>query len=308
MGRKMLKILFAGLQNSGKTSIILTLQKKYSQMTGIKPTRGVERTGLDNLGLDIKVWDLGGQEEFREKYFEKKEEYFTETDIMFYVIDVLDSRKFYESLTYYLKIIDIFKTYSEKLPQIIIFIHKFDPDLQDDEKILQNIEKVQVLFNQDSLETTFFNTSIYNEWTVIQGFSSGLTSLSKDEIALETKLKEFAQETDSSFVLLVDKNRMLIGNYKKDEMSKILGDRLLPMIDIYSDISNLSVYQLNNLIAQLSDMYLFLQKIQVKSAPYYLMIISHSKDIGLLLEKKLPTFVKQLEATIEQFLLTFQDL
>ena len=80
------------------------------------------------------------------------------------------------------------------------------------------------------------------------------------------------------------------------------------MIEIYSDISNLSVYKLNNLIAQLSEMYLFLQKIEVKNVPYYLMIISRSKTIGALLEEKLPSFVADLAATLEQFLLTLQSI
>ena len=108
MAKDMIKILLAGLQNSGKTSILLALQKKYSHIGSLKPTIGVERTGIDILGYNIKVWDLGGQEEFREKYFEKKDEYFTETDILFYVVDTLDFRKYYEALTYYLKIVEVF--------------------------------------------------------------------------------------------------------------------------------------------------------------------------------------------------------
>lgn len=304
----MLKVLFAGLQNSGKTSIILALQRKYSQITGIKPTKGIERTGLDMLGVDLKVWDLGGQEEFRESYLNQRQEYFSETDVFFYIVDVLDSRKYYESLTYYLKILEIFKNQTVKLPQIVLFIHKFDPDLQDDENVLSNIEKIRVLFNQEDIAATFFNTSIYNEWTLLQGFSFGLTSLSKDEKALDVQLQEFAAETESPFVLLIDENRVVIGSYKEDEMTRILGERLLPMIDIFSDISNLSVYKLNNLIAQLSDLSLFLQKIQVKETPYYLMVISRSKEIGKIIEQRLPDFVKELEDTLERFLLSFQTL
>ena len=307
MAKKMLKILFAGLQNSGKTSIILTLQKKYSQIAGIKPTKGVERVGLDFLGLDIKAWDLGGQEEFRDKYFTKQEEYFSETDVFFFVIDLLDSRKYYEALTYYLKIIDVFKTH-EQLPLIIIFIHKFDPDLQDDDSTLKSLEKVKVLFTQDDIDATFFNTTIYNAWSIMQGFSFGLVSLSKKEKALEMQLKDFAEKTDSTYLLLLDRNQVMIGSYKVDEMHKILGERLMPMIDIYSDISNLSIAKVNNLILQLSDKYLFLQQIQVKDDPYYLMIISRSKNIGPIIEKTLPAFVKDLEASLQEFLSPFQNM
>jgi small GTP-binding protein len=307
MARKMLKVLFAGLQNSGKTSILLALQKKYSQITDIKPTKGVERTGLDILGLDIKVWDLGGQEDFRDKYFEKQEEYFAETDVFFFIIDLLDARKYYEALTYYLKIIEVFNN-QNIMPQVVLFIHKFDPDLQTDDTTTKNVEKVRVLFTQEDINATFFNTTIYNVWSIIQGFSFGLMSLSKKEKALETQLEEFAKKTDSTFILLLDKNRVMIGNYKLDEMHRILGERLMPMIDVYMDINKLSFAKLTNLIAQLSDKYLFLQQIQVRGDPFFLMVISRSSNIGPILEKILPEFVKNLETSLEEFLIPFQNL
>lgn len=305
--KKMLKVLFAGLHNSGKTTILLALQKKYSQISSLKPTRGVERTGFDVLGLDLKVWDLGGQEEFLKKYFEKKEEYFSQTDVLFYVIDILDSRKYYESLTYFLKIIEVFKTHGV-MPKIVVFIHKIDPDIQNDNIITENMQKIHLLFTPEDVEIAFFNTTIYNEWSIIQGFSYGLTSLSKKKASLETQLKEFARQTNSFFILLMDKNRVMIGIYKEDEKQKILGDRLMPIINIYSDINNLSQYKLTNLIAQLGGMNLFVQQIEVNKDPYYLMIISRSANIEGIIEKALPEFVKRLEGTLKEFLLPLEKM
>lgn len=301
MGKKILKVLFAGLQNSGKSSIILTLQRKYSKIGGLKPTIGVDRVGLDVLGLDLKIWDLGGQEEYRQKYIEQQDEYFNETDLLFYIIDILDSRKYYESLAYFLKMVEVFKTQGI-IPKIVVFIHKIDPDIQNDGIILENIEKVRVLFMQEDLEMTFFNTTIYNEWSIIQGFSFGLVSLSRKEKALETQLKEFAEQTDSVWISLLDKNRVVIGSYKEDELFKTLGERMMPIIDIYTDISNLARYNLTNLIAQLSDVNFFVQRIQVNEEPYHLMILSRSSSIGTLIETSLPEFVKNLEGTLEEFL------
>jgi Ras-related GTP-binding protein A/B len=303
----MLKVLFAGLHNSGKTTILLALQKKYSQISGLKPTKGVERVGFDVLGLDLKVWDMGGQDEFRDKYFEKKEEYFSQTDILFYVIDVLDFRKYYESLTYFLKIVEVFKKQGI-MPKIVIFIHKVDPDIQNDKIIVENIQKIHLLFTQEEGEIAFFETTIYNEWSIIQGFSYGLTALSKKRPALETQLKEFAEQTNSTFILLLDKNRVMIGSFKSDEMHKILGDRLMPIIDIYSDIGNLSHYKLTNLIAQLSDVNLFVQRVEVNKDYYYLMIISRSSNIGKIIEKTLPEFVKRLGETLKEFLLPIDKM
>ena len=99
----------------------------------------------------------------------------------------------------------------------------------------------------------------------------------------------------------------MIGNYKEDEMHRILGERLMPIIDIYSDISNFSTYKLTNLIAQLSELNLFLKLIQVKEEPFFLMIVSRSQEIGAIIEKLLPKFVKNLGETLEDFLQPIQN-
>ena len=194
------------------------------------------------------------------------------------------------------------------MPKIVIFIHKIDPDIQNDNLITENMQKIHLLFTPEEVEIAFFNTTIYNEWSIIQGFSYGLTSLSKKKASLETQLKEFATHTNSPFILLLDKNRVMIGIYKEDEQQKILGDRLMPIINIYSDVSSLSQYKLTNLIAQLGDMTLFVQQIEVNKDPYYLMIISRSVNIGGLLELTLPEFVKRLEGTLEEFLLPIDKM
>ena len=47
------KIIVAGLDNSGKTSMILSLENKKSQISSIKPTAGIDRSDLKALGFPI---------------------------------------------------------------------------------------------------------------------------------------------------------------------------------------------------------------------------------------------------------------
>ena len=72
---KQKKIIFAGLDNGGKTSIILTLQKKFSFLGNLRPTIGLDRTNLQEmkcLGMDLFAWDFGGQKKFRDSYFKQR--------------------------------------------------------------------------------------------------------------------------------------------------------------------------------------------------------------------------------------------
>ena len=61
------KIVLMGLDNVGKTSIVLCLKgvKNLSAFSAIKPTRGFEINTFNTLGSDFNIWDFGGQERFR---------------------------------------------------------------------------------------------------------------------------------------------------------------------------------------------------------------------------------------------------
>src|SRR4030043_1754472 len=107
------KIVFAGLGSAGKTSMLLALGKKFSLLQSTKPTAGAERTSekrFSFLGLDIINWDLGGQDLFRARYFTQKFRIFSETKVVFYLIDIQNTETLGSSLEY-LK--DIIKTYKD---------------------------------------------------------------------------------------------------------------------------------------------------------------------------------------------------
>ena len=88
MGEKT-KTIFAGIDNAGKTSIILSLQNKFSFLSSVRPTFGLNRTTpfkeIKCLGLDLVTWDLGGQRKFREEYFKQKTRIFSNITVMYYV-------------------------------------------------------------------------------------------------------------------------------------------------------------------------------------------------------------------------------
>jgi len=82
------KILFTGLDGAGKTSIILALQREFSKIALLSPTRGAQRRIFEYLGKDIAEWDLGGQDSYRIAYIKNPGKYFDGTEIAIYVIDI----------------------------------------------------------------------------------------------------------------------------------------------------------------------------------------------------------------------------
>ena len=133
--QKINKILIMGLDNSGKTSIILSLRKNTNLLSffGLKPTQGLN---VENFEVDdqiFNIWDFGGQEKYRNEYIEKWEKYSKDIDRIIYVIDVQDKDRYELSLQYLEYIIESLNKDKIK-PDFSIFIHKLDPNVRDSDE------------------------------------------------------------------------------------------------------------------------------------------------------------------------------
>ncbi|MHA2281001.1 MAG: ADP-ribosylation factor-like protein [Promethearchaeota archaeon] len=163
------KVLVAGLDEAGKTATLSKFGGRLgiSETIATHPTRGVVRMKFGNSNLNLYIWDLGGQEEYRERYLSNPEQYFIQLDLLLYVIDVQNPERFDESLEYLDRILDSI-IMLEETPYILIFIHKFDPDIKGDPKIQLNVELLKDNVNEliKSKEYTFdieiYLTSIYS--------------------------------------------------------------------------------------------------------------------------------------------------
>ena len=163
------KVLVAGLDAAGKTSLLSKFGGRLgiSDMIATHPTKGVVRMKFGTSNLNLFIWDLGGQEEYRERYLNNPEQYFIQLDLLIYVIDVQNPERFDESIDYLDKILDSL-VLLEEAPYVLLFLHKYDPDLKGEPKILLNIELLKD--NIDELlkskgydfEIEIYLTSIYS--------------------------------------------------------------------------------------------------------------------------------------------------
>jgi len=163
------KVLVAGLDDAGKTATL----SKFGDRLGISetiataPTKGVVRMKFEKDDLTLFVIDLGGQEQYRERYLKNPEQYFIQLDLLLYVIDVQNPDRFDESLKYLDRILNSIIILEEK-PYILIFIHKFDPDIKSDPKIQLNVELLKDNINEVikskeyTLDFEIYLTSIYS--------------------------------------------------------------------------------------------------------------------------------------------------
>ena len=189
------KVIVIGLENAGKTAILSKFGGRLgiSDLANLTPTKGVDRRHIETASsdIDLYIWDFGGQEKYRSKYFDKPEQYFLQTDLLIYVIDVQDAERYAESFEYFEQILEILSTLEEE-PFVLIYIHKCDPDLKHDPETLLNIELLKDNLNQ--LLATYdcdyeaYMTSIYSLITNEPEFSKYIKEVmrSKDSLASPT--------------------------------------------------------------------------------------------------------------------------
>ncbi|MBY9011844.1 MAG: 50S ribosome-binding GTPase [Candidatus Lokiarchaeota archaeon] len=184
------KVIVIGLDNAGKTAILSKFGGRLgiSDLANLTPTKGVDRRHIEtaNSDIDLYIWDFGGQAQYRSKYIDKPEQYFLQTDLLIYVIDVQDSERYAESFEYFEQILNILSTLEED-PFVLIYIHKCDPDLKRDPETLLNIELLKDNLNQ--LLTTYD----YD----YEAYLTSIFSLITNEPEFSKYIKEVMRSTDS---------------------------------------------------------------------------------------------------------------
>ncbi|MFW9941915.1 MAG: ADP-ribosylation factor-like protein [Candidatus Thorarchaeota archaeon] len=308
--RRQIKVLLTGLDKAGKSSFLLGIRRRYSEIIKALPTRGVERSEehiFEEQNSVITLWDLAGQKQYRERFLEQSKVYLYNVDLIFFFIDIQDVDRIREALKLFRKIIDSLIDL-EEFPPIVICLNKFDPDLKGSKEIFKNLEIIadEIEKNSDRFLIKIFQTSIFDHWSLITAYSFGLSQLSPNRELFRNQLKKFAKKTNSDAILLLNENGIILSNYSKDEVSEKVFEISAPHFqELYKTFKEFKILQQDFLvssgIADESKKIIF-KKIQVdKYNLYLLLFIEKSLQIEKI-EKNLPDFSKNLIDLIHTYI------
>ena len=181
------KICVVGLENAGKTAILNLLGRKMGleQLSKLKPTKNIARQNITlKDGMDLVIWDFGGQKDYRNLYIEEPEKYFLSTNLVLYVLDIQNFKKIPQSLKYFKQILTILEGVGED-PHIIVFLHKADPDIISNPSISIEIGHITTLCENLLVKFKFtsdiFPSSIYNFFTNEPNFSRDLKTILREQ-------------------------------------------------------------------------------------------------------------------------------
>ncbi|MFX0038368.1 MAG: ADP-ribosylation factor-like protein [Promethearchaeota archaeon] len=294
------KLLFTGLDDAGKTSIILSLQREFSKIAILSPTRGAQRRIFDFLGKEISEWDLGGQLAYRIAYLKNPGKYFEGTEIAIYVIDVQNKPRMSEAISYFKDVIEQFKKLDIE-PPIYVFLHKYDPALR---RSAQNEMEATVIDIKDKLRATkykeiyYYETSIYDFGSIITAMSEILLSLYPKSELIEKTIVEFAKKVDSEGMVVIDDNSLVIGSYyKDDEIRHILTASMPYFLTLHDSFEYTGVSEERSkgrmIVQRFGKNFIFKQITLKQSAmPYYLLLL---KDEPIFHKEDLESFANLLK-------------
>jgi len=317
---KAVKTVFLGLDNGGKTSIILFLERRLALHEPMKPTIHANRSSqkVSLLGLELMHWDLGGHKKYRGTYLKEKDTYFSDISLLFYVIDIKDPNRYEEALDFLkevLKILEENKKSAKKKDvktKIFVLFHKYDPNLKNKKTIDKNTEKLKqkILKFNHYHDISFFKTSIYDDISLLTMFSDGAISISDKAKLIQELLKNYCAKTFSSAAILFDTNCLVINRHSKNEIYSEILETVAPIlttslerledysIETNDVVTNISFYNVEN---ENNKAIIFTQKFYIKNERFYLFTLSKNPKTKTLSYEYLEILAQKLGNILEAF-------
>jgi GTPase SAR1 family protein len=307
--KQLKKILLLGLDNGGKSSILAALQNKFSTIQSLMPTKGVKREKLDFFGFPVISWDLGGQETYRRDYLDQPQVYFSDADLIIYVIDIQDIGRVEESARYFDDLLEIFQDLGE-FPPIQIALHKSDPDYRKSLEFQQNVKKAKDLFTQilneyDGFSAEYYDTTIFQKDTIMTMFSAALKKISHTSEIIDSILREFAQKAKAKAASLISLDDLIFGSFEQKAKQEQLLNNSAFMLHTLSNFHKSQGFERENTITVDFEQNNFtirgeqLFEYSPHDIPVYLWVLTENPE---LIDEYLEVFSEQLAPLIHLFL------
>ena len=306
----LIKVVIAGLDEAGKTSILTALDKKYDfhkDIISLTPTIRVEYHATEFLRNKTVFWDMGGQQKYREIYEDKQDIYFSGTDLLLFVIDIQDRERFVTSLSYLDMILQNFLKHKLEIPLIITF-HKFDPGLQDVETVIMDANNLRqkIIDKYPMFKILFQQTSIYDIISIVQLISYGLSVFDEKFFELSELLEHYLEEFNCKSLIIFDKNGIIISEFYSSVIEPKIYVEFLESIKehlfLLKRMQEESYEAESNFSSMGNELLSYLHKLEIGDQSFFTSVIIQEQDKDAFLEK-FSDFLKDVKTILEPLIL-----
>ena len=164
------------------------------------------------LGLQVGIFDFGGQEQYRKEYMDKPD-VFRGTDILIPIVDLHDPDRFDEAKEYFEGLLDIYRKNNEK-PKIYLFLHKYDTENYQKELLDTNVKKAKEIFLDVFKDYDFDHmlTSIYLQDELAKVFRDILISSYADLKSHVEKAENKLEEIKAKIIIADISGNVIVHN------------------------------------------------------------------------------------------------
>jgi hypothetical protein len=150
--------------------------KSPEDTKSLAPTILYETRRHPFLGLQVGIFDFGGQDQFKSEYLNKPE-IFRGTDILIPIVSLHDPKSFDEAKQYFMDLLDLYRKNNEK-PKIFLFLHKYDTENYQKELLDTNVKRSKEIFLDmfKDYDFDFMLTSVYEQDKLAKVFRDILIS------------------------------------------------------------------------------------------------------------------------------------
>ncbi|MHA1292290.1 MAG: ADP-ribosylation factor-like protein [Promethearchaeota archaeon] len=280
-----IKIVIAGLDNAGKTSFLIALKRKYNfyeRVKKLKPTIKIDYSSFQFINWLISCWDMGGQEKYRELYV-KNPIYFTETDYLYFIIDIQDELKFEIAVNYLTELLDIFRDLDYK-SEVLVCFNKYDPKYRNNEEFADRAEMIKDLIQIQNKDIVFkfFNTSIYDISSISKAMSYSLSKLLNLN-KINSLLENFINKYNSNYAILYTNSGLIISDcYRKAmdgrEFEEIISSKINDDLKFFQRLADEDV-SIDGRVTYIKDKIEYVKKYEIKIGKgkelFYLGVSAH---------------------------------
>ncbi|MFX1358604.1 MAG: ADP-ribosylation factor-like protein, partial [Promethearchaeota archaeon] len=187
-------------------------EKSAEDTKSLSPTILYETRRHPFLGLQVGIFDFGGQEQYRKEYMEKPD-VFRGTDILIPIVDLHDPKTFEQAKEYFIGLLDIYRKNNEK-PKIFLFLHKYDTEDYQKELLDTNVKKAKEIFLDifKDYDFDFMLTSIYQQDELAKVFRDILISSYTDLKTHVEKAEEKLEEIKAKIIVSDVSGNVIVHN------------------------------------------------------------------------------------------------
>lgn len=209
-----MKISLVGLGGSGKTSLysVAFAEKSPQETKALSPTILYETRRHPFLGLQVGIFDFGGQEQYRKEYMEKPD-IFKGTDILIPIVDLHDPKNFEQAKEYFKGLLDIYRKNNER-PKVFLFLHKYDSEQYEKELLDTNVKMAKEIFIDmfKDYDFEYMLTSIYDQDNLAKTFRDILIASYADLKSHVEKAEERLEEIKAKIIVSDISGNVIVHN------------------------------------------------------------------------------------------------